>query len=93
MSNLFHNCSSLKKVLFNFNTEKVADMRGLFEYCTSLTSVDISGFNTNNLEYIDFMFSGCKNLISIDISNFNLEQVTDMSYTFQNCSIFKWDVY
>ena len=85
-SNLFRGCNSLESFILNFSTEKIIDMRGLFENCTSLRNIDLKSFNTNNLKYMDFMFNGCENLEYLDLTNFNLENVQDMTYTFQNCN-------
>ena len=55
---MFFNCSSLTCLnLFNFNTNNVNDMSGIFYYCFSLTSLDLSFFNTNNVNNMNAMFS------------------------------------
>ena len=33
-------------------------MRGMFRYCSSLTSLNLSNFNTNNVINMNNMFSG-----------------------------------
>ena len=43
----------------NLNTSEVKSMCGMFEGCSSLTELDVSGFNTANVENMAFMFEGC----------------------------------
>ena len=43
-------------------TDNVIDMTGMFEYCSKLTELDLSGFNTENFKYMNCMFLGCRNL-------------------------------
>ena len=39
MMDLFKECSSLDSIMFNFDISKVIDMRGIFQFCSSLTTV------------------------------------------------------
>ena len=61
-------------------------MFGMFFYCYSLISLDLSNFNTSEVLFMDCMFYGCSSLISLDLSNFDTSKVTIMSYMFFNCS-------
>ena len=46
----FYRSKSLTNLdLSKFNTSKVTDMSGMFEYCESLTNLDLSNFNTQNV--------------------------------------------
>ena len=40
-------------------------MGGMFIYCTSLTSIDLSGFNTGQIKDMKRMFYGCSSLTTI----------------------------
>ena len=69
----------------NFNTSKVTDMSSMFQRCSSLTSLDLSGFNTSKVTNMAAMFYDSK-FVSIDLNNFNTSNVTKMSSMFQRCS-------
>ena len=40
-------------------------MSGMFQDCTSLTSLNLSGWNTSNVTDMGYMFNGCSNLNTI----------------------------
>jgi surface protein len=61
-------------------------MYGMFNYCSSLTSLDVSNFNTEKVTDMGYMFSICSSLTSLDLSSFNTENVTSMGYMFTSCS-------
>ncbi len=79
--------SNLIQINFNnnFNTSQVTDMRGMFHYCSSLTSLDLSNFNISNVISMDVMFYNCSSLTSLDLSSFNTVNVTDMDGMFYGC--------
>ena len=84
----FGNKSNIKtiKKLKGLDTSNVANMYGMFDGFSSLTSVDLSSFNTSNVIAMSNMFHGCSSLTSLDLSNFNTSKVTDMRYMFYGCS-------
>ena len=59
----------------------------MFEYCTSLTSLDLSGLDTSNVSDMSNMFSYCSGLTSLDLSGLDTSKVTDMSGMFRKCSL------
>ena len=62
----------------NLNTSKVTSMAFMFNSCTNLTTLDLSGFNTKNVLYMDAMFGNCKNLTTILTgANWSTEKVTE----------------
>ena len=69
----------------NFNTANVTNMRSMFDYCSSLTSLDLNNFNTANVTSMENMFSDCSSLTSIDLSGFNTSNVTNMEEMFFYC--------
>ncbi len=77
------------KGLEYLNTEKVTNMNGMFRYCTSLKSLDLTTFNTENVTDMGAMFIWCTSLESLDVSSFNTEKVTSMQYMFYNCEALK----
>ena len=59
----FNECSSLKNIaLFNFNTNNVANMSGMFYGCSSLRNINLSNFNTNNVKDMSSIFHNCEKL-------------------------------
>lgn len=86
-SRWFYGMHKLKTIkgIENLNTEEVTDMREMFYYCSSLTSLDVSNFDTQNVKNMSGMFS-CSSLTSLNVSNFNTQNVTDMSEMFFWCA-------
>ena len=84
----FTHCKVLTQIegLEHFNTSEVKDMSGMFEYCSGLTSLDLSHFNTQNVTDMQSMFFGCSGLTSLDVKNFNTQNVTNMQSMFFGCS-------
>ncbi len=70
----------------NLDTSTVTDMEGMFQNCSSLTSLDVSEFTTANVTDMGRMFEGCSGLTSLDVSKFNTANVMYMYCMFRNCS-------
>jgi len=68
------------------NTSEVSIISYMFDNCSALTSIDVSGFNTAKVTRMDGMFGGCSALSSLDISNFNTANVVNMYSMFSSCS-------
>ena len=68
------------------DTSNVTDMSYMFQSCSKLTSLDLSGLDTSKVTNMSYMFGYCTNLTSIDLSNWDTSKVTNMSYMFQSCS-------
>lgn len=67
----------------------MTDMSYMFQDCTVLTQVDLSGFSSDNLKRTNGMFDGCESLASVDLSMLQTENVIYMGSMFQNCSNLK----
>ena len=87
-SNWFYFMTNLQSITgINYlNTSEVTSMGMMFGYCTSLTSLDVSGFNTANVTEMGGMFFFCGGLTSLDVSNFNTANVSLMNNMFFMCS-------
>ena len=85
--NWFLHFKNLKKIegLEYLNTSEVTTMRGMFKFCPSLTSLNLSNFKTEKVKNMSEMFANCQNLTSLDLSNFKTENVTDMAGMFYGC--------
>ena len=88
VTGLFMECTELKEIegIENLDTSKVTSMEGLFLYCSSLTSLDVSNFNTSNVTNMYSMFAGCSSLENLKLGkNFNTSKATNMGFMFWNC--------
>ena len=61
-------------------------MNSMFNGCSSLAILDLSGFDTSKVNAMDNMFNGCTSFTSLDLSGFDTSQVTSMSGMFNGCS-------
>ena len=68
------------------NTSEVTNMAHMFNSCSKLTSIDLSGFNTSKVTDMRVMFCNCTGLTSLDLSSFNTSNVTNMFNMFGGCS-------
>ena len=97
----FANCTTLTSVAYwfygfknlttitgisNLKTDNVTDMSGMFNGCSSLTSLDVSGFKTDNVTDMNLMFMDCSELTSLDVSGFKTDNVTNIRGIFWGCS-------
>ena len=64
-------------------------MSGMFNDCSSLANLDLSGFDTAQVTNMVSMFSGCSSLMSLDLSGFDTSKVTVMRSMFNGCSALK----
>ncbi len=74
------------------DTSNVTGMGGMFKYCSSLTTLDISNFDTSKVTRMYDMFTRCSSLTILDISNFDTSNVTDTSrmfYDMQSATVVK----
>ena len=71
------------------DTSRMTDMSGMFSYCSSLKSLDLSSFDTSQVTDMAEMFKICSTLESLDLSSFDTSQVTDMSGMFGGCMSLK----
>ena len=83
----FYGLQNLSSItgISNLKTDNVTAMLCMFQDCSSLTSLDVTGFKTDNVTSMYCMFFGCSGLKSIDVSGFKTDNVTDMSWMFYGC--------
>ena len=76
----FAGASTLKTItgLENLQTSSVESMKGMFEDCYSVTTLDLSSFSTNNVTDMTDLFKNCYSLSSLDMSEWTLTNVTPM---------------
>ena len=70
-------------------TGKISVLRSMismFQGCSSLKSLDLSGFDASQVTYMASMFQNCSSLTSLDLSGFDTSKATSMRSMFNNCS-------
>ena len=84
----FRGMSNLQDIsgLEYLHTEEVTNMNSMFDGCSKLTALDVSGFNTAKVTDMSSMFNGCSQLATLDLSSFNTASVTDMENMFNGCA-------
>lgn len=85
---LFNECSKLTSIQFNgcFHTTGVASFSNMFNGCSMLTELDLTGFDTSSATDMSAMFRNCGKLAPVDLSSFDTSKVTDMTEMFYTCS-------
>ena len=78
--------SSTVEASFKGSKLNITDIKGIFQYCSGLTSLDLSGWDTSNVTYISDMFNDCTSLTSLDLSGWNMSNVTSMYNMFRGCT-------
>ena len=84
----FHLCSNITKIdftYFDFSILSTNSFFGLFNGCTSLTSINFANIDTSKIEYMQYMFCNCTSLKSINLSNFVTTKVISMNRIFESC--------
>ena len=84
-----YGCSNLKEIknIENLYTNECVNMDKMFNYCKSLTSLDLRNFNTSNVKSMIFMFNHCSSLTSIKFGDeFDTSNVTNLSDMFSCCT-------
>ena len=61
-------------------------MNGMFNYCSLLTNLDVSGWNTASVTNMQSLFSGCSSLTALNVSNWDTSSVTTLNNMFSNCN-------
>ena len=70
----------------SIDTSLMTDMSQMFDGCSSLQSLDVSGWDTSKVTDISSMFDGCSSLQSLDVSGWDTSNVTNMRTMFYLCS-------
>lgn len=57
----------------------------MFQFCTSLKELDLSGWGTSSLTLTNGMFNHCESITYLNVSTWDMSHVTDASLMFQGC--------
>ncbi len=87
----FYGCGKLETILGieNLKTDEVTSMALMFDGCSSLQSLDLSGFNTSKVTAMNSMFGNCSSLQSLNLNGFdthNVDSDLGMAGMFKYCS-------
>ena len=88
ISYMMFNC---KKLIYfsiensNFSNLLTKNMRGVFQNCEKITSLNLTLFSTPNVEIMWDMFKGCGSLQTLN-QKFDTSNVVDMESMFEGCS-------
>ena len=66
--------------------ENITSTKYMFNYCDSLTTLDLSNLDTSSVTDMSSMLYNCKAITDLDLSNFNTSNVTTMDYIFGGCN-------
>ena len=64
-------------------------MAAMFDNCSSLTSLNVTGWDTSKVTNMQSMFSGCSSITSLDLKSFTLDSITRSS----NAAEYTWIFY
>lgn len=84
-SGLFKGLTALQDItnLPLLNTKNCVDMSSMFESCTALQNVDLSGFNTEKVTNMAMMFAYLHGMTSLDLSSFRTDNVRGIGGMFR----------
>ena len=89
----FFRCAKLSAFegLQYFHTDLSENMGYMFNECSALSDIDLSGFDTSSATDMQYMFYGVK-AQGLDLSGFNTANVTNMRYMFAASSLVALDL-
>ncbi len=88
MTALFEGLTGLETIegIENLNTDMTSNMAYMFNRCSNLKTLDVSGFKTGKVTSMWAMFADCSSLTHLDVSGFNTENVEYLAYMFKGCT-------
>ena len=89
---MFLRCNSIIEMNFTkFDATKCMNLNDMFNYDSSLISLDLSGFiTTTYVNSIANMFYDCHSLVSLNLSTFDTSNVINFGHLFTDCKELKW---
>ena len=82
------NVQSVENAEF-LDTSMTESMKGMFAYCLSLQTLDVSKWDTSSVKDMSFMFRDCESISSLDVSGFLTGNVKNFYCMFYNCKKLK----
>lgn len=62
-----------------------SSMNSMFDGCSELKMLNLSGWDTSNVENMSWMFHDCSKLTTLDLTDWNTSSVENMSNMFSEC--------
>ncbi len=85
---VFKNCEVLESVVLSGQVTGASSMTSMFEGCTALVSVNLSGWTLPENVNLTSMFRGCTSLKSVNLSGWRLTGTSNiLTDMFKNCPI------
>ena len=85
--NYYTNVTQIQNTNY-IDTSQVTSMVATFQYCSKLTSLDVTSWDTSNVVNMSGMFGSSVKLTSLNLSNFDTSKVTSMYGMFLGYSTF-----
>ncbi len=85
---LFHWMGDIEEIIFEenaFHTDLATDFSYMFNCCSNLKVLDLSGFKTSESTNFQCMFNNCESLKRLNISSFETTKARDFSNMFSGC--------
>ncbi len=73
----------------SLDTSRGLRFEGMFQGCSSLTSLNASGLDVSNASHMENMFQGCTSLTTLDLSSFASTRCSYFQNMFADCSSLK----
>lgn len=90
---MFENSNIQRVNLSNFKTtENLQTISFMFNGCTNLEEIDLTGLNTKNCGVWRNMFTSCTALRNLDMSSLNTYSCVDITDIFKDCNNIKIDL-
>ena len=92
-----HYQSQIRSVVSTGRVVVGQDASFMFQNCSSMQSLDVSGWDTSKVTNASMMFQGCESLTSLDVSRWNTSRMTSVTYMFNGCrsltslDVSRWD--
>ena len=93
---LLSNCTEMD--LRYLDTSDCTNMSWMFNGCSKIETINMSGFDTSNVTDVSFMFYNCQKITSLpDIANWNTSNFTTINQVFFGCknieyiNVSNWD--
>ena len=87
---LFSGCKSLETITFpstvTFKNSGIS-LNSMFSFCSSLTSLDLSGWDTSNVQYMNDMFNYCSKLSNLTLGNNWASNSGISSFSLSSCPL------
>ena len=87
----FAGCSNLTSVqgLGNIDLSAACSVAGMFECCTSLVELDVSGLQTSSIEDFNGFVSGCSQMEGLYLGNLDMSNATTAAGFYSGCDNLK----